>query len=345
METIYCVTGAAGHLGKHIADKLVQQGKKVRIFVLPGESSRWTVGAEVVIGDITDIKTIEPLFIKSPDQEICVIHCAGIVSITEKYDAKVYAVNVEGTKNIVDLCLINSVKKFVYISSVHAAYCQKGINNEQDLIFDVKKVSGNYAKSKCIATEYVLSACKKGLNGVMLLPSGIIGGGQQRRDHLTEMFKLFCEGKLKAAIKGGYDFVDVRDVADVAITAAENENAKGLYLVSAGRFMLKELLGYAAEHLNVKKTKLYLSAKFVALFAPFCEAYYALKKKTPLFTKCSLQVISSGITYSTEKAKQELAFNPRPMQETVEYAIDYLIKSGVAVKRKIKPKNNKKHAE
>ena len=92
------------------------------------------------------------------------IHTAGIVSITSKYEQRVYDVNVTGTKVITDLCIEKKVKKLVYISSVHAIpELPAGQTMREVELFDPDKVIGLYAKTKAEATAYVMEAGKKGL--------------------------------------------------------------------------------------------------------------------------------------------------------------------------------------
>ena len=122
MKQLYIVTGANGHLGNTIVKKLVDMQKSVRCLVLPNDklNSLQNVNCKIVYGDITCKTSLQQLFDDVDDTEITVIHCAAIVSISSKHNKKVYEVNVNGTKNIVDISFEKQVKKFVHVSSVHA---------------------------------------------------------------------------------------------------------------------------------------------------------------------------------------------------------------------------------
>ena len=119
-KTIYLVTGAAGFLGGTICRQLVERGEKVRAFVLPNDKAIKFIPSEVEIveGDLCDIHSLEKLFTVPEGYETIVMHIASIVTVNPDYNQKVMDVNVGGTQNIIDLCLLHKeCKKLVYCSS------------------------------------------------------------------------------------------------------------------------------------------------------------------------------------------------------------------------------------
>lgn len=153
MNELYLVTGAAGHLGRTVVQHLLERGKRVRILVLPEEQNLPPGVNEVYYGDVRKKESLQPFFQAPQDTELIVIHCAGIVSIATKYVQNVYDVNVIGTKNIVDVSQQSKVKKFVYVSSVHAIpEKEKGETITEVTEFDPDEVVGLYAQTKAEAT-------------------------------------------------------------------------------------------------------------------------------------------------------------------------------------------------
>ncbi len=345
MKKIYCVTGAAGHLGNNIVQNLVSRGETVRAFVLPGQDVFMLEGAQIYYGNTCEKETLKPFLAHDDEEEVYVIHAAAIVSITEKFDKKVFDVNVGGTKNVVDVCMESGVKKLVHISSVHAVKTEKNVLVSDCTVFDETRLHGNYAKSKAMATKYVLEACEKGLNACVLMPGGIIGIRDYNHNHLMEMFKSYISGKLPAAVKGEYDFVDVLDVADAAVKATEKGRSGQCYFITGENRKIKELLDMAGEALGLKKMRVFLPLSVARAFAPVCEAYYRAKKKTPLFTKYSLAVLDSGDKFSHEKATRELDYHPRDIKETVTQTVRWLVESGItAVSKKMRLKTSARRA-
>lgn len=193
----------------------------MRGLILPGQTPLFTDRAEYVFGDITQPASLLPLFSDTDGADIILIHTAGLISIADKVTDDLLRVNVEGTENLLALALGYHVRKFVYVSSVHAIPEQPlRVLSETDS-FSADKVQGAYAKTKAMATEKVLEYVKKGLNAVIVQPSGILGPYDVSGNHLVQLVTDYAENRLPACVKGGYDFVDVRDVAEGTIAAAE----------------------------------------------------------------------------------------------------------------------------
>ncbi len=326
MNKIYIITGANGFLGNNIIRKLEQEkNSEIRAFVLKGESvkSLENLKCKIYYGDITKKETLASVFENTDGKEVFVIHCAGIVYIKSKYNPLVYNVNVNGTKNIIDKVL-NINAKLVYISSVHAIPECNGVITET-VDFDPNRVEGLYAKTKAEAAKYVMDAVKtKKLNACIIHPSGIIGPNDYGNSHLTELVKEVASGKLFACVKGGYDFVDVRDVAEGVINAC-NKNTKGeCYILSNKYITIKELSDIICDCVKRKKINIVLPIWIAKIFASFFEIYYNLKKQTPLFTKYSLYTLSSNANFSNEKAKKELNFKNRDMIDTIKDTIKWI---------------------
>ena len=326
MNKIYIITGANGFLGNNIIRKLEQEkNSEIRAFVLKGESikSLENLKCKIYYGDVTKKESLASVFENTEGKEVFVIHCAGIVYIKSKYNPLVYNVNVNGTKNIVDKVL-NINAKLVYISSVHAIPESDGVITET-VDFDPNKVEGLYAKTKAEAAKYVMDAVKnKNLNACIIHPSGIIGPNDYGNSHLTELVKEVASGKLFACVKGGYDFVDVRDVADGVINAC-NKNTKGeCYILSNKYITIKELSDIICDCVKRKKINIVLPIWIAKIFALFFEIYYNLKKQTPLFTKYSLYTLSSNANFSNKKAKEKLNFKNRDMIDTIKDTIKWI---------------------
>lgn len=328
MKKIYIVTGANGFLGNNIVRKLVEDKEnEVRALVLPNDTVKSLDGlnCKIYYGDVTKEETLESIFNIKENVEIFVIHCAAIVYIKTKYNEKVYDVNVNGTKNIIKKVLEKNAK-LVYVSSVHAI--TEKPNNEtitETKDFNPNKVKGQYAKTKAETAKYVLEMVKtKNLNACIVHPSGIIGPYDFGNSHLTQLIMDFASGRLTACVKGGYDFVDVRDVADGVINAC-HKGQKGEWYILSNRYVeVKELLDTISEIRNTKKIKTILPMWLAKLTAPLSEIYYGILKQPPLYTKYSLYTLNSNSNFSNEKAKLELDYKTRELKETIKDTVTWL---------------------
>lgn len=325
----YLVTGAAGHLGLALCFQLLKDHQAVRVLLLPEESFPLEDQVEVIRGDVTDPKSLIPFFDNPNQDDFELIHAAGIVSIASRYDPKVHAVNVDGTANVMAEALRTQVKKIVYVSSVHAIPEEpKGQLIKETTVFDPAKVKGLYAKTKAEAVAHVLALAKAGLPVTVVHPSGILGPFDLGRNHLVALLKDFKNGKLTAAVKGGYDFVDVRDVVQGILGALTKGKNGECYILSGGYHSIKELLDLAAHDLRKTPIKTYLAGGFVRFFAPLEELWYRIRKAPPLFTSYSLYTLRSNSNFSHEKASLTLGYRVRPFEETVSDTIRYLESGG-----------------
>lgn len=315
----YLITGATGFLGRTVITQLLEKNATVFALVLDGDPLRLNLpqGVHVVTGDVCDEHSLIPFF-SNADSDTCVIHCAGIVSVASKPGNKIYQVNVEGTKNILNACIEHKVGKLIHISSVHAIPEQpKGIEITEDAIFSPDLVRGDYSKSKAIATALVFDAAKNGLNVCVLFPSGIIGPGDLGAGSVSSMLTSFISGKLPFAVKGGYDFVDVRDVASGIIACSEHGVGGQGYILSGHFTTVRELLELAKEALNLKRNPIYLPIIFAKLVAPIYEKLSSPKKRPVFFTPYAIEVLTSNGTFSRKLAFESFNYQPRPLKSTI----------------------------
>ena len=323
----YIVTGATGHIGNVIVKKLCEKNLPTSVLVLPNENLEAIQGlnVEILVGDVTD----RDFIFKIIDSDSIVIHLAGIIDIGLTPPETVYKVNVEGTKNIVDACVENKAKKLIYLSTVHIIDPKE---NGDILIeptkFDKDKVVGTYAKTKLVATKYIFDACKeKNLNATILYPSGVIGPYDYKISELGQVILDYMNHKLIAYVKGGYNFVDVRDIADATISAINNGKAGEGYILSGQYMSLKEMLITINKKLNRRKLPPILALWFVKMFVPLSNLYYKSRHKKPVFSKYSLYTLSSNSNFDNTKAKNELHFTPRDARESICDAVDWFIKN------------------
>ena len=331
MKRIYVITGANGHLGYTIVKKLSSEEVEIRALVLPNENPQRLEEFEckIFFGNVCNREDLDPLFANSEDSQVVVIHCAGLISIASRVSKLLYDVNVNGTKNVVDKAIEYKANKLIYISSVHAIpELKKGETIVEVDEFNPDLVKGEYAKTKAMATNYVLEKARKGLDAVVIHPAGIIGPYDYGRGHLTQLVLDYFNKKLTALVNGGYDFVDVRDVAEGIIQAIEKGKRGECYILSNKYISIRDLVKMIAPFSTRKPIKTILPIWFAKLTAPLAELYYKIRKKPPLYTSYSLYTLLSNSNFSHEKATKELGYLPRDINDTVKDTIDWMKEKG-----------------
>ncbi len=337
---LYLVTGALGHLGNTLIRMLRRQGCRVRGLVLPGDPSPALSDVEVALyaGDVRDRDSLQDFFSWSADDidpsRVVLLHTAGIVSIGTKYSQQVVDVNVQGTRNIIDACVASGIGRLVYTSSVHAIpEAEVGetiveVDGKTRGDYSGEDVVGLYAKTKAMATRLVLDAVDQGLDAVVVHPSGIIGPGDYGSAHMTQMVLDYMQGRLTAYVRGGYDFVDVRDVAQGMLAAAARGRTGETYILSNRYVELREWMHMLRQISGKKRALTLLPMTFAKWTAPLAELWYKMLRQPPLFTRYSLYTLESNAQFSHEKATRELGYHPRPIEETLTDMIAWLRSQG-----------------
>lgn len=319
MVDMYLVTGATGFLGRTIVEELVRRGSSVRALVLHGDPCTKLLPpeADTVEGDVSERDSLAAFF-AGAGENTCVLHCAGIISVASCPGQRIYQVNVEGTRNIVALCREHGVGRLVHVSSVHAIPEQpEGTVITEQCTFSPELVRGDYAKTKATATALVLQAAQEGLNASVVFPSGLIGPGDVLGGSFTSMVRAFMTGKLPLAVNGGYDFVDVRDVARGVLDCAARGAAGKGYILSGEYMTIPHILQCVGQAAGISRKPLCLPLWMAQLAAP-CYERYCLKRRLPLFfTPYSVEVLASNGCFSRAAAAEAFDYAPRPLEESL----------------------------
>lgn len=324
MGKLYLVTGATGHVGSVLTEALLARGEHVRALVLPGSAGGLPAGVDAIEGDVSDEASLEPFFDLPAGSEATLIHCAALITLASKENPRVWDVNVAGTDNVMRQAARAGVVRVVYVSSVHAIPERPApqLISEVDS-FDAVSVHGQYAKSKAAAAAKVLEHARQGLNVSIVHPSGVIGPGDAlRTNHMVRTLNAMARGAIPAAIQGGYDFVDSRDVA-AGILACEEAGRPGRCYILSGHYisvldalnMARSLVGKGSRHLE-------LPHALAALIAPAAERIMMLAgDAAPIFTPYSVYTLHTNGRFSHERATRELGYQPRPIEESIRASI------------------------
>ena len=317
------VTGANGHVGACLVRLLLKENYEVRVLVHTGSRALQGLNVETVQGGLDDPVSLKRL---CHDREV-VIHLAVKIAIgSENYD-EVYKVNVEGTRNLAIIAQKAGVNRFIHFSSIHALEQtpqDKPLDESRPLALYSKMV---YEKTKALAEKWVLEQNSSSFQVIVLNPTAIIGPYDFKPSYLGQVIRMIYKGTLPGLVPGGYNWVDVRDVAQAAIMAMEKGVPGERYLLSGEWQSLASLASMVCAH-RAKKCRLPVFPFWMArIGVPFMTMYFQWRKQAPLYTQTSLSILQSANRHiSNDKARQDLRFSPRPLKETVADTLDWFKK-------------------
>ena len=320
---MWLVTGGTGHIGNVLIRTLLERGEKVRALILPGESRDPIVGlkAEMVEGDVLNMDSL----FESMRGIKGIFHLAGVISIMPGPNPFVRRVNVEGTRNILSAARKSGIQRLIYTSSIHAIQrVEEGVIDER-LPYDIGNPYGAYDRSKAEATLDVLNATDAGMDAVVACPTGVIGPYDFRGSMMGSVIHDAAAAKPTLYVDGAYDFVDVRDVADGLIAAAEKGTRGESYILSGKKISVRYLLETVREITGRGFFQMRIPFDFAKLAALITPLYYKLAHATPRFTPYALEVLRSNSNISHAKATRELGYRPRPLYESIHDAVKWFL--------------------
>lgn len=321
MRKLYLITGGTGHLGQHVV-RLLQKNRDaaIRVLALPGDHTPLPEGVERVNGDVCTASSLTPFFNTDGYGEVVLFHLAAFITIASKANPAVWNVNVEGTRNVMTMAMAANIGRVVYVSTVHAIPEKPLPDRITEMAsFSPESVHGQYAKSKAAAAELVLQFAKKGLNVSIVHPSGIIGPGDTlQSNHLTRTVAAMASGRIPVSISGGYDFVDVRDVAKGILQCEAKGKAGECYILSGHYSTVAELTKIIAGYTGRRFLPLHIPKFALRTAAIFGELFARSFRRKPLFTPYSLATLHTNALFSNRKAKRELGYRTRPFRLTVQ---------------------------
>jgi dihydroflavonol-4-reductase len=322
------VTGAPGHLGNNLVRLLLERGEKVRAMVLPGEDLTPLKGldVEVVEGDVRRPESLDEAF-RGAD---VVFHLASIISLLPGRSELLEQVNVKGARNVAEACLRAGVRRLVYTSSIHALVePPHGTGIDESAGLDPLRVSMGYSKTKARGTLEVLDVIAKGLDGVIVYPSGVIGPNDFKPSEVGHMILDFIRGRLPATIDGGYNFVDVRDVAYGHILAAEKGRTGEGYILAGEWISVTDVLREVAAVVGRPVPKLKLSPGTASAVAKALTSLSRMTGKKPLVSMDMIEALLSNSLVTSTKALTELGFAPRPIRQSIRDTVVWFQEQGV----------------
>ncbi len=321
------VTGGTGFIGANVVRALLKQAIRVRVLCRPGSSRSNLAGLDVDIveGDLEDIASLRR---GVSDCEV-VFHVAALYSFWARPSGRLYEINVDGTRNVLQAALDAGIRRVVYTSSVATLGASAdGAPSDETAAASLPEIIGDYKKSKYLAEQVALEYAQR-LPIVIVNPSFPVGPWDAKPTPTGQTILDFLNRRMPAYIDTGMNVVDVEAVAEGHLLAWQKGIAGERYILGGENITMRHMLeilagitGLPAPHIRLPYTPVlalsYLNAAFCTLF-PRC---------TPRMTPETIRMSKHPMYFDSSKAIRHLGFPKTTARNALEKAVQWFEQNG-----------------
>ncbi len=320
------VLGASGFLGSHVVRLLAEAGREVRIFTRP--SSDVSVLADLELehfhGDVSDKDSL----LRAMEGCASVFHCIVDTRAWLADPARLYRTNVDGLRNSLEAALEQGVAKFVLTSSiVTIGLNPSGTASEADE-FEAWDDTPPYIRTRVEGEQLLAEFCERGLDAVACCVATTFGGDDRQPTPHGELIVRVVQRRMPATWPTAMNVVGIRDAAE-ALILAEQRGRKGERYIIAGSFMtMQQGCEIAARLADVPPPAVHLPMWFMYTWVWPVEKINLLLGRDTVLTIKSLKLSETMGDFDISKAEKELGWRPRPIEDALREAVDYIQNSG-----------------
>lgn len=320
MTKVNClVVGADGFIGSFLTKQLVAMGMDVSALLLRHAPGPWraAICQDLLGPGQIDFSELGPLH--------TIFHLAGKAHAVSEIgkDDEYFAINVVGTRKILEAARRTHVQRFVFFSSVKAM--GEGSWGPEDESTPCRPV-GAYGKSKLEAEELVLHG-NYVPQPVVIRPTMVYG--PSKKGNLPRLITMIRRGLFPplSGVRNRRSMVHVEDIVRAAILAAERPEAVGqTYIVTDGRgYSTRDLYEIILRGLGRHPPRIDVPIRLLRPFALLGDFFGRLAGRRPFFDSTALERICGSAFYSSEKIEEQFQFKPlRNLENSIDEMIEFL---------------------
>lgn len=323
------VTGGAGFIGSQVVHQLHEKGIEIRVAALPNESTKniEQYNVEIMRGDILDTEFTKQI-VAGVDT---VFHLAAVYAVWMADWKPLWEVNLQGSRNILWACQESKdVKKVVYTSSLSAIGIKPGKEVSDETTPFNQYDATPYVLSKYLSQQEALSFAKHGLDISVVNPAFPFGPGDVGPTPTGDIIISMAKGMSRLKLPGGFNVVDVRDVAAGHILAAEKGKSGELYILGNTNLTAEDFCKTVAR-IEGKQEERMIPVAAPVLEGTAMVAEWVSNKvthKKPPLTVGAVRYGSQYIFMDCGKAKRDLGYQPRDVQISIRDSLSWFRNNG-----------------
>jgi dihydroflavonol-4-reductase len=321
------VTGASGFVGSAVARLLVAAGARVRVLMRPNSDRRNIAGLDVEHreGSLEDGASL----VAALDGCTELYHVAADYRLWVPDPAAMFRANVDGTRSLMEAALAAGVGRVVYTSSVATLGIVPGGIADETTPSGYADMVGPYKQSKFLAeVEVKRLVAQRGLPAVIVNPSTPVGPRDIKPTPTGRMIVEAATGKMPAFVDTGLNLVHVDDVAAAHLLAGEKGVVGERYILGGENLSLARILAEVASLSGRKPPTIQVPIAALFPIALAAELVARVTGKEPFVTRDGLRMARKTMFFSSEKAKRELGYAPRPVRQGLSDAVEWFRAEG-----------------
>lgn len=318
------VLGANGFLGSHLTRILSQTGRDVRAFVRPGRDlnpNMRDLGIEVVYGDVLDTDSL----LRAMHGRESVFHCVVDTRAWLHDPSPLYRVNVDGLRNAMDAAIECGVKRFVFCSTVCAIGLNpSGVATEKDA-FNWDHLATDYVRARVQGENLLMEYCGRGFPGIAMNIAMPYGAGDWQPTAHGDLLRSAVRGRAFVCWPTSLAMVGVEDAAHALILAEERGRPGERYIVSGRLMSFGEVWKIAARHAGRRGPLVCIPLPVMHVACTLTKWVAGLIGRESVVNPDALRLSYLMKDFDITKARTELGWVPRPMEESIREATDWFL--------------------
>lgn len=321
------VTGSTGFLGTNIVECLIEQGWNVIALRRKSSNTRDLDRMKVtqVEGDVTDIESLRRTM---PEKVDAVFHVAADTTMWSKANERQNRINIEGTRNVVQVALEKKIGRLIHTSSIGAFGNIHGPVIDEQTPSKAMESKINYYRSKYLAEQEVFDGIKRGLDAVILNPAQIVGPYDYNYTPL--MFDTIKKGGMFAVPKGSTVCGHVKDYARAHVAAFDKGRTGERYLLGGVHATYGELFQSIGRIVHKKTPTAAFPAWLMSAIAVVMDRVSQFTNKEPLLCTEKVILLNNPVRISSKKAERELGFTTCSLDEMFRDCYEWMKTVGLA---------------
>lgn len=310
---------------------LLEKGAEVRCLVRKTSPRRNLEGsiAEVAEGDLRDADSLR----QAVQGCEVVYHCAADYRFYSPDPRELYDSNVEGTRNVMQAAFEQGVSRVVYTSSVGALGLDRdGSPADEATPVTIDDMVGHYKRSKFLAERVAEQWTAKGLPVVIVNPSAPVGDGDLKPTATGKMILDFLNRKVPAFVDTGLNLVDVRDVAQGHLLAAEKGRVGEKYILGNRDMTLEEIFQTLSSIADLPAPRVRLPHWLPLTVAAVETGVSRVLKREPSVPLEAVRLSRYRMFFDPSKAVRELGLPQTPIEEPLRRAVEWYRDNGYVKK-------------